>query len=148
MQIDRTCPCHSLLYVVHMHTNDRRSSHPRPAEPSASLRLSALLLLDQQRQGGLHRGPTLLAEPAPELALGPFPERQRSFHRGPASPRQREDPASVSTLGSELDVSLLLQRPQIACQRRAVHLQRIGERFDRERAARADRGQHRYLRRP
>src|SRR5215211_8834517 len=135
-------------YLVHMHISHRGSSHPRAAEPIANSRSSALLLLDQQPQSFLHRGPALLAEPALELALRRFPEWQRPFHRGPAGGGQRQDPAAVSTLGSELNVSPLLQRPQIARQRRAFHLQRIGERFDRESAACADRGQHGDLRCP
>src|SRR5262249_21358747 len=81
-----------------------------------------------------------------ELSLSALPEWQCCDEGCASRWRECQNAASVSPLRSELYVASLSKRPQIARRGRSLHLQRISQRLDRQRAAGANRREHGYLR--
>ena len=104
--------------------------------------------VDEVGEGLLNHGPALIAELLHGGLLRFFPERQGFQKRSLPSARERQHPATVAAFRRDRHKPLLLERPEISRQCGALHLQGVGQRFDRKRAARAHGRQHRNLGRP
>ena len=87
----------------------------------------------------------MLTHASSKLSLSALPERQCCDEGSAPRWGECQNAASVSPLRSELYVASLFKRSKIARQGRSLHLQRISQRLDRERAAGANRREHRYL---
>ncbi|SEO88271.1 hypothetical protein SAMN02990966_03211 [Rhodospirillales bacterium URHD0017] len=88
-------------------------------------------LVDEVSEGLLNHRPALIAELLHRRSLSCFPKRQRFQESGFTGPREGQDSAAMTPFRADRDISLLLEWPQISCQRRAFHFHRIGQRFDR-----------------
>ena len=104
-----------------------------------------MYVLDEVGERLADRRPAPLTELLNCRSLGSLPERQCLEESGSTGGRQGQNAAAVPPFRAQCDVALLRERPQVSRQRRAFHLQRIGQRRDRKRAARADRRQDRNL---
>ena len=104
-----------------------------------------MYFVDEVGEGLLYGGPALIPELLHCRSLGRLPERQSFEECAPTGPCEGQDAAAVTSFRSDGDIALLLERPQISRQRRAFHFQRIGQRFDRQRATRTNGRQHRNL---
>ena len=88
-------------------------------------------LVDEVGERLLNRRPALIAELLHCRSLSCFPKWQRFQESGFTGLREGQDSAAVTPFRGDRDISLLFERPQISCQRRAFHFHRIGKRFDR-----------------